>query len=68
MTDVTSFGRTAVGSGFARSEQARSAVALPHGLMNVELGEPAPESLAAVLEKKHTFSCALPTRGGPCDC
>jgi hypothetical protein len=68
MTDVTGFGRTAVGSGLARSEQARRVATLPHGMMNVELGETALTSLAAVLQKKHTFNCALPTHGGVCGC
>ena len=68
MTDVTSFSPTAVSGGFARSEQARRAATPPHGMMNVELGEKALTSLAAVLRKKHTFSCALPTHGGVCGC
>jgi hypothetical protein len=30
--------------------------------------QPTATSAAAALEKKHTFDCAQPTRGGLCDC
>ena len=65
MNELTSFGRTAVNSGFAQSEHARSAAGLPREMINAE---PAASSLAAALGKKHTFDCAQPTRGGLCDC
>jgi hypothetical protein len=68
MTEITDFGRASVNSGFSGAEHARHAAGLSNSINDAEPTEFRTPSLASALEKKHTFDCAQPTRGGLCDC
>jgi hypothetical protein len=65
MSELVGFGSTSVESRLSRTEPVGGAAGLPRDMVDTE---PAATSLAAALEKKHTFDCAQPTRGGLCDC
>jgi hypothetical protein len=68
MTEITDIGRAPVNSGFSGAEHARRAAGLPDSMSDGGPAESPATSLASALEKKHTFDCAQPTRGGLCDC
>jgi hypothetical protein len=68
MIDATNAGLTALGGGFAVSEPVRPAATSPLEVVSSEPGEAVSSSVAVLLQKKHSFSCALPTRGSLCDC
>jgi hypothetical protein len=65
MNELVGFGASSVDSRHSRSEH-RSVAGQPPG--EVMEAVPATTSLTAALEKKHTFDCLQPTRGGLCDC
>jgi hypothetical protein len=68
MSELSSIGGTAFTSGFSGPEDTRTAADLTYHLVDAEPVQLAATSAAAALEKKHTFDCAQPTRGGLCNC
>jgi hypothetical protein len=68
MSELSSVGRAAVTSGFSGPEETRSPADRTHQLVDAEPAQLGATSPAAALEKKHTFDCAQPTRGGLCNC
>jgi hypothetical protein len=65
MTELVGVGAMSVDGSRSRLEYRSGAARRPGEGIDAEQ---AATSLTAALGKKHTFGCAQPTRGAPCDC